>query len=296
MTVLATPIDTTVLAGSEAEARLAAVRADLLADRLVPYLGPRLAGLAGDAPVPLEPEAVAAALHARAPVPGKIRTNMWSAAQFIEQRRHRKTLTAYMAAIFAPPVAPSPLHAFLAETPVSLIVDTWYDGAMRTALAAAGRTDFVEIQGVTRAGETRDIWTKSYDAAGVEVLPEAADAVRTVLYRPHGAISPAKNFLVADSDYVEVLTEIDIQTPIPQVVKQRREARNFLFVGCRFHDQMLRTWARQVAKRSGGRHLVVTDLAAATKNEAKFFVELGIEVIDLPLARAVEILVGRPAS
>ncbi len=290
------PIDTTVLGGAEAEARLAAVRADLLADRLVPYLGPGLAGLGDPSPVPLEPEAVAAALHRRAPVPGRIRTNMWSAAQFIEQRRHRRTLTAYMAEIFAPPVTPSALHGFLAENPVSLIVDTWYDGALRTAFAAAGRGDHVEIQGVTRAGETRDIWTRAYDAAGGEVLPEAAEAARTVLYRPHGGITPAKNFLVADSDYVEVLTEIDIQTPIPDVVKRRREGRNFLFVGCRFHDQMLRTWARQVAKRSGGRHLIVADPATAAKNELKFFVELGLEVIDLPLVRAVEILVGRSSA
>jgi hypothetical protein len=29
-------------------------------------------------------------------------------------------------------------------------------------------------------------------------------------------VRPAANFLVSDSDYVEVLTEIDIQTPIPR--------------------------------------------------------------------------------
>ncbi len=75
---------------------------------------------------------------------------------------------------------------------------------------------------MTRAGEFRDIWTKAYDAAGAEVAPEAADAAKTVLYAPHGGVRPAKNFLVADSDYVEVLTEIDIQSPIPAAVKHRR--------------------------------------------------------------------------
>jgi hypothetical protein len=47
-----------------------------------------------------------------------------------------------------------------------------------------------------------------------------------------------RNFLVSDSDYVEVLTEIDIQTPIPAVVQQRRTGRNFLFLGCRFSNQL----------------------------------------------------------
>lgn len=288
--MLATPIDTTILAGSEAEARLAAERERLLADRIVPYLGPELAALDGAPAVPTTPEAVAAALHARAPAPGRIRTNMWSVAQFIEQRRHRRTLVGYMGEIFAPPVAPSGLHRFLAAHPPSLVVDTWYDAAMRTALVESGRTDFVEIQGVTRAGETRDIWTKTYGADGVEVLPEAADAAPTVLYEPHGGISPAKNFLVADSDYVEVLTEIDIQTPIPEVVKRLRTERSLLFLGCRFHDQMLRIWARQIAKRSAGGHVAVADLGRATRNEMKFFRETGTTVLDLPLARAVEIL------
>ena len=74
-------------APSDATRRLAVVRDLLLRDALVPYLGPGLLALAGST-LPSTPEAVAAALHARAPAPARIRTNMWSAAQFIESRRH----------------------------------------------------------------------------------------------------------------------------------------------------------------------------------------------------------------
>ena len=151
------------------------IRARLAADELVPYLGPALIGLDGPAPVPATPEAVAAELHKRAPAPGRIRTSMWSVAQFIESRRHRKTLQAFMADIFATPVAPNRLHAGLAALPLSLIVDTWYEGAMAAGLRHAGRADFAEIQGVTRAGEFRDIWTRTYDPSGAEILPEGAD-------------------------------------------------------------------------------------------------------------------------
>jgi hypothetical protein len=269
------------------------VRADLIADRLVPYLGPGLLAADGAGPtVPVTPEAVAAALNARAPAPSRIRTNMWSVAQFIEQRRHRKTLVGWMAEIFAAPVAPTRLAAFLAGLPLSLVIDTWYDGAFRAALVATGRTDVVEIQGVTRSGESRDIWCKAYDPAGAEVLPEMADDATTVLYEPHGGLHPAKNFLVADSDYVEVLTEIDIQSPIPAVVKARRTTRGFLFLGCRFHDQMLRTYARQITKRSAGGHVAVAPVAELTKNERRFYADLGVTVVDLPLARVVDLLMG----
>ncbi len=293
MTMTATRTDPIVLTGAAAEAKLAEVRAGLLADRLVPFLGPDLLTADGAAsPVPATPEAIAAALNAKAPAPSRIRNSMWSVAQFIEQRRHRKTLTGWMAEIFSAPVAPPKLMSYLAGLPLSLVVDTWYDGAFRTALTAAGREDYVELQGVTRAGESRDIWFKAYDPAGVEVLPEVADGAKTVLYKPHGGITPAKNFLVADSDYVEVLTEIDIQSPIPEVVKRLRTDRGFFFLGCRFHDQMLRIYAKQITKRSAGGHVAIADLGAATKNEVRFYADMGVTVLDMPLTKASEILVG----
>ena len=278
-------------APAQAARRLAVVRDLLLGDALVPYLGPGLLALTHSA-LPATPEAVAAALHAKAPAPARIRTNMWSVAQFIESRRHRKTLQAFMADIFAAPAASSPFQRFLAGLPLSLVVNAWYDDAFAAALRDAGRDDFVEIKGETRAGVRADIWTRTYDAAGAPCDEAAAQAARTVLYSPHGGVRPAKNFLVADSDYVEVLTEIDIQTPIPSAIKARRADRGFLFLGCRFHDQMLRTYARQIMKRSAGPHYAVMSAGALTRNEAKFLADQTIELIDAPLADAAAAIIG----
>ncbi|RBP04141.1 SIR2-like protein [Roseiarcus fermentans] len=271
--------------------RMAVVRDLLVRDALVPYLGPGLLALT-DSALPSTPEAVAAALHAKAPAPSRIRTNMWAVAQFIESRRHRKTLQAFMADIFAAPAPPSPLVRFLAGLPSRLVVNSWYDDQFAAALKAAGRDDFVEIQGITRAGINYDAWTLSYDAAGRPCDGAAIEAARTVLYSPHGGVRPAQNFLVADSDYVEVMTEIDIQTPIPTAVKEARTDRGFLFLGCRFHDQMLRTYARQIMKRSKGPHFAVADTAAMTRNERKFFADQMIEVIDAPLAEAAQMILS----
>ncbi|GLS31993.1 SIR2-like domain-containing protein [Mesorhizobium albiziae] len=280
-----------VIRDSFAEKRLGLLKEGLAADEVIPYLGPGLLRLSSaEPPVPHTPEAVAAALNTRAPAPSKIRTNMWSVAQFIEQRRHRRTLQAWMAEIFAAPVPPSVLHSWLATLPLSLIVDSWYDGAMRAALAQAARTDVVEIQGVTRANEIGNIWTKTYDLSGRELEP--GSAAKTVLYKPHGSIRPAANFLIADSDYVEVLTEIDIQTPIPDVVKERRINRGLFFVGCRFDDQMLRTYARQIMKRSNGPHFAVIDAVLLTKNERRFLAASAITVIDMPAGEAAALLGG----
>lgn len=270
---------------ADVKPRLSDIAAQIKAGDVIPYLGPGvLAGVATD--VPTTTEALAMALHARAPVGSQLRGNMWGTAQFIEQRRHRKTLVAFMADIFKTPVDPQPLHTWLAGLKAPLIVDTWYDAALARGFAAAGRQDVVEVQGVTRALENRDVWTKYYAADGQETTAAAVDGVTTLIYKPHGSVAPAQNYLVADSDYVEVLTEIDIQTPIPDIVKARRTGKGFFFIGCRFDDQMLRTYARQIMKRSGGRNYAIVDFTP-TRMEEKFFAEQGIEALYCDIGAAV---------
>jgi len=288
---MATAAPVSMLAGpaAAAVAALMTAKRDLAAGRVIPYLGPDL--FAGsEISIPTTPEALATALNAKAPAPGRIRRNLWSVAQFIESNRHRKTLTGLMNGIFRAPVVPGALHRSLARWPLPLIVDTWYDGAMRSALQDSGRTDWGEIQGVTRAGVTKPVWTRAYDASGAEVDPAMAAGWTTILYKPHGAVTPAGNYLVSDSDYVEVLTEIDIQTPIPDIVQERRRNCGFLYIGARFHDQMLRIFARQIAKRSAGGHRAVVERASLTLNETRFLDEAGIELIDCPLPTAVSTL------
>jgi len=238
----------------------------------------------------MNPEALAAFFGTKVALPRRARGNAWASAQHIESTRHRATLTALMAEAFATPVAPTALQCHLATLPLPLIVDSWYDGAMRSAFA--GRGDWGEIQGITRAGIGEDRWYRFYDAAGKEVDRAEAKGWTTILYKPHGSVAPAKNFLISDADYVEVLTEIDIQTPIPDEVKARRTGRSFLFLGCRFNDQLLRTYARQVSKRSAESHYAVVEPDALSKNELRFLVSQGLTPLAIPLSRAIEIVLA----
>jgi len=274
---------------ANAEAILREVTAKLRAGSVIPYLGTGVTELAKPG-VPMNPEALAAFLGSKVALPRRARGNAWAAAQQIESTKHRSTVTALMSEAFAAPVAPTPLHRHLATLSLPLIVDSWYDGAMRTALA--DRSDWGEIQGITRAGIGEDRWYRFYDAAGTEVDRALAQGWDTILYKPHGSIAPAKNFLITDADYVEVLTEIDIQTPIPDEVKARRTGRNFLFLGCRFNDQLLRTYARQVSKRSAESHYAVVEPDALSKNELRFLVNQGLTPLAIPLARAIEIVLA----
>ena len=274
---------------ADAEAMLADVVGRLRIGGVVPYLGTGLAEMTKP-DVPMTPEALAAFFGTKVALPRRARGNAWASAQHIESNKHRATVTALMAEAFGPPVTPTPLHRHLASLSLPMIVDTWYDGTMRAALA--GRRNWGEVQGITRAGIGEHRWYRFYDGEGCEVDRATALSWTTVLYKPHGSIAPAKNFLISDADYVEVLTEIDIQTPIPDIVKERRTGRSFLFIGCRFHDQLLRTYARQITKRSADAHYAIVEPATLSKNELRFLVSQGLTPLAIPLARAVEIVLA----
>lgn len=278
-----------VLKGTDAEALLANVAAGLRKGSIVPYLGPGVAELSKP-DVPLTPDALAIFFGTKVALPRRARGNAWAAAQYIESNKHRSTVTGLMAQAFAALVEPTALHRHLAALRLPMIVDTWYDGAMRAAL---GKCDgWGEVQGITRAGIGEFHWYRFYDAHGNEVGSVAAGNWITVLYKPHGGVLPARNFLISDADYVEVLTEIDIQTPIPEVVKQRRIGRSFLFIGCRFDDQLLRIYARQITKRSANVHYALVEPDALSRNELRFLLDQGLTPLAVALPRAVEILLA----
>jgi hypothetical protein len=276
----------------------AAIRSALANGAVVPYIGPGVLALTGaDCPIPASSAALAARLTAATSVPHKLRTNLTGAAQYIENFKHRKTVVALMKAEFAADLAPTELHRFLAAQPaLPLLVHAWYDDLPQRALA--WRSDWGMVQGVSQA-EHFGQWTHHFRPDGTMTddlhgvandaplrTSQEAEAWRTLLYQPLGSVAPAANFLVSDSDFVEVLTEIDIQTPIPDAVKTIRAGRNFLFLGCRFATQLERSFAHQIMKRSSDRHWAVLP-GTPTRNEARFMAQRGIERIVLPLAAFV---------
>lgn len=272
------------------------IRAALLAGRAIPYLGPGVLELAGaDCPLPATPLALAGRLTAKVSVPGKIRNNLTAAAQFIENFKHRQTVKRAMTEAFSHAVPPTALHQYLAALPVlPLLVHVWYDDLPQRALQ--DRSDWAMVQGVSQA-EHFGSWVHWFAAGDAQTsvspveggMPGSAGArleapvdMSTLLYQPLGSVTPAANYLVSDSDFVEVLTEIDIQTPIPEVVQKLRVDRHFLFLGCRFSTQVERIFARQIMKRSSARHWAVIP-GELTRNEQRFLVEQGIERLEMPL-------------
>ena len=252
----------------------------------IPYLGPGVLSMDGS-PLPGSQDALVVHLTAKASVPHKIRNNLGAAAQFIENFKHRSTVTNSMADAFGCEAQPTSLHTQLMSLPtLPLVVHAWYDDLPQKALRS--RSGWGMAQGVSQA-EHFGNWVHYYNADGSNAGVESADLPaewKTLLYQPFGSVWPAKNFLVSDSDFVEVLTEIDIQTPIPKPVQEIRMGRNFLFLGCRFSKQLDRLFAHQILKRSSQKHWAVVP-EEPTRNEARFMEEHFIERVPMTLSEFV---------
>ncbi len=267
--------------------KLAEVGREIASGALIPVLGPDL--LEGTS-VPAGARALAHILSSRVAVPGRLRNNLWHAAQYIETSRHRVTLDKLMMDAFHVIPEPGVLHRWLAAQPgVRLIIDTWYDGTLAKALE--GRADWGRMQGASKARRRADaLWYRAFDHAGTECPAQAALDWALVVYKPHGGAQPAGDVLASDSDYVEVLTEIDIQSPIPDTVKERRNGRGMVFLGCRFYDQILRNFARTFLKNVSGRRFAVLPASELTRNELRFLASESITILDVPLSEAARIL------
>ena len=264
------------------------IASHLATGAVIPYMGPEMLSLCSDVAVPMTPLALAENMTAKVSVPHKIRKRLTQTAQFIENFKHRKSVVHLMNEAFAATPAPSPLQLALASSGAKLWVDTWYDDSFASALAQGGQP-WVQVQGLSQS-EHFGQWTGAYAADGTPLAELSAEPGR-LLYKPWGGHSPAGNYLVSDSDYVEVLTEIDIQTPIPAQVQAWRSGRNFLFLGCRFDDQLTRCFARQIMKRSSDRHWAVLPVEP-TRMEARFLEEQNITRIPIPLAEFAPLLMA----
>jgi len=287
VTTLATDSDSVTV--PDAATALADIASALAARQVVPYLGPGAFDLlpSDQCPIPRNSAELVQRLNAKVAAPGRIRASLTAVAQFIETRKHRKTLETILNDIFRQTVPATPVHALLAAIPAPpLLVDVWYDNVLDSLLSAAADRTWGQIQGVSHPQSTGE-WVRYYAPDGAEASAEAAAGWDTVLYKPSGAVTPAGNYLISDSDYVEILTEIDIQTPIPAIVQERRASRHFLYLGCRFDHEIQRTFARQIAKRSADSHWAVIP-GELSKNEARFLALHGIKRIDMTLEEAVE--------
>jgi len=255
---------------------------------VIPFLGPGVLSFdSAGSQLPGSHKALVGHLTSKSSVPHKVKNNLGAAAQFIENFKHRSTVTNAMTEAFSADAQPTSLHRLLMSLPaLPLVVHAWYDDLPQKALRL--RSSWGMAQGVSQSEHSGN-WVHYFASDGTYAGVEADGSYvdwKTLLYQPLGSVWPAHNYLVSDSDFVEVLTEIDIQTPIPDSVQEMRKGRSFLFLGCRFSTQLERLFAHQIIKRSSEKHWAILP-EDPTPNEGRFLEKHNIERISMSLGEFV---------
>ena len=167
----------------------------------------------------------------------------------------RNTVTKAIGEAFRSSVQPTALHNYLATLPeLPLIVHDWYDDLPQKALAVrSGWSVWEIIQGMNGGRQRCTPPLRYLQAAGASARPVTPNATQnwdTLLYQPRGSIARASRLFASDSEFAATSTAGDGRTSIPEPVQCLCIGRRFLFLGCRFDNELDRAFARQIMERS----------------------------------------------
>jgi hypothetical protein len=194
-------------------------------------------------------------------------------SQYVDASVGERDLYKYLRELFNAIYPPSSLHQFLARVPArlreagvpyQLIATTNYDFALETAFDEAGE----EYDVVWYEAKRNEQGKFRHRAPGAQPVliedptnyhPLSLDT-RTIILKLHGAVDPDDpshdSFVITEDDYIKYLSQGDIGSGIPAMLKQRMEDSHFLFLGYSMRDWNLRViltriWgARQLDMKS----------------------------------------------
>lgn len=183
-------------------------------------------------------------LASRMQLPTGERGELTKMAQYFEAVQGPDPLRTRLRDIFSHPQEPTPLHEFLADSPVPLlIITTNYDDLMESAYQKRGKPCDV----VVHITEQEQVLWWPQGGNPQEVLAEELDIDLTktsVVYKIHGAIDRRQNkighYVITEDDYIEFLTRMTRGSVIPTIFAEPFQTRPFLFLGYGLYDWNLR--------------------------------------------------------
>jgi hypothetical protein len=167
--------------------------------------------------------------------------------------------------ILLQPYHAGPLHEFLAEIQVPMVVVvTNYDTLVEQAFRAAGKPYDLVAYPTDQKDIAGSILWWPHGAS----QPEAQEPNKlyidltktTVIYKMHGSIVPENSrwdsFVITEEDYVEFLSRMIDSKAIPVCLSDHFRDRSFLFLGYSLRDWNLRVvlkhMSKQLSKRAVG--------------------------------------------
>ncbi|KEA62583.1 hypothetical protein ADIMK_3055 [Marinobacterium lacunae] len=207
--------------------------------QIVPYLG---AGALKDvtnrldgSPIPADSDSLILAMNGGQPMAPRLMYEFPRAAMSMENKKGRSFVTRFLNETYGEKQwSRGQLHDWLAALKPNYVVDINRDTQLLDSYAD---TEHTLIMGVARimASEYRFKLFHYDGSIYKEIALEAVNPALPILFKPHGAPKPEANYIAADADFVDYITELMGGFAIPAFLKEYRQHKQYLFLGMRFN-------------------------------------------------------------
>lgn len=193
------------------------------------------------------------------------------AAMSLEQRKGREFIIQMTNHIFSSKEYELPaVYQWLKTFKPPYVIDTTMDDSLQKVY-----DDVVHylITGISRITADYDRFIiYKFDPSNKAYTKIEKEALKTdapILFKPMGSTKPEMNFIVSDADFVDWLTEAMGGYALPNILKEYRKDKEYIFMGVDFSRDTFRMVANEITiGLKGGYSLINKD--ELTKKEDKF--------------------------
>jgi hypothetical protein len=241
--------------------------------------------------VPFDSDSMILALNNGRAMSPRLMYEYSRAAMNIEQKKGREYLIAMTNHIYTSKAYDLPfVYKWLKEIKPKYIVDTNIDDSLQKVYSD---TAHILITGVSRITADYDrfviysysVETKEY----TRITKEELTLDLPILFKPMGSTVPNKDFIISDADFVDWLTEAMGGYGMPNILKEYRKDKSYLFMGVDFGRDTYRMVSNEITldlKDS----IALTQKDELTKKEKKFFEKHNTEIVDSSIENFIKSL------
>ncbi|TCK08370.1 SIR2 family protein [Marinobacterium mangrovicola] len=206
--------------------------------KIVPYLGAGalkdVTSKADGSPIPADSDSLILAMNNGQPMAPRLMYEFPRAAMSMENKKGRSFVTRFLNETYGEKQwTRGQLHDWLADLKPNYVIDVNRDTQL---LESYANTEHTLIMGVARImASNYRFKIFHYDGSSYKEIEQSeVNAGLPILFKPLGAPQPEANYIAADADFVDYITELMGGFAIPSFLKEYRKQKQYLFLGMRF--------------------------------------------------------------
>ncbi len=250
------------------------IKEKLISGEIIPFIGMGVfknTKAKDGSTLPFDSDSMVLALNNGRAMSPRLMYEYTRAAMSLEQRKGREFITQMTNHIYASKEYDIPYtYEFFKDIKPKFIIDTNLDDS---GCKIYEDVEHFMITGISRITADYDRYiVYKYDPQTKEYKETDKEQLTTdlpILFKPMGCMKPAMNFIISDADFVDWLTEAMGGYAMPNLLKEYRKGKSYLFLGVDFSRDTYRMVANEltIGLDTG---LVVMDKEELSKKENKF--------------------------